>query len=190
MIKYKNSSFKVRNNKEVKLTKGDPVIEEFFICGNNMKTVFDGSLDQLYRGDSNVYYFVYPHEKRASHIRADSLYGDKNDRFIKIDSILYKGIWYNAIRNVSQKGSMTYYYKKNIAIDPQAFKNCKFLEWAHFFKQTNGGIRLIAIEKNKRVYHVSEAIEITRMELTLSDFTIPSDFKIDKPNYVKIPLSE
>lgn len=186
VIKYKYIYLKGKNGKDITHKTKEVKTEEFYICGSRFKTYFDGKLSEIMIADS-LTYFLVKSDSTVSYIKADSAYGDRKPAYGKIiDEIVYKGKIYKTLEERDKKELTTYYFNDSIKINPELFKEVELYYWNKYFEATNGSLRLVGINKQRRIICISEAVEIVNMKPGEIDFTFPTGYEIEFSNYFKV----
>lgn len=186
VIRYSYTYYKGKSNKDITAKVKDIKTEDFFICGNKIKTYFDGKLKDILITDSLTYFLVWA-DSSVGYVKADSAYGERISNYGKIVSgITYKDKVYKSIEVISKNQKMTYYFNDDVKIDPELFSDVELHHWNKYFAATNGSLRLVGISKKGRRTIVSEATEVKRMNLHDSDFLFPAGFKFEQWNYFKV----
>lgn len=181
-IKYQYRYFLTKNNKEITSEVNEVKTEDFYVCGDKFKICFDGTLKDIFIGDSLVYMFVYS-DSTIGYIKADKAYGEKVPKYINRKT----GVIYNdKIFNTIDSDGITYYFDENVKVNPLTFEKLEFYHWNKFFNATNGGIRLVSISKSKKMTTISEPIEINRIELVDDDFQPPPGYEIKPFTSMKV----
>jgi hypothetical protein len=184
-IKYRYTYFKTKNNKDVTARSKEVKTEDFYICGNKFKVYFDGKLNDMYIGDSVVYFHIYTDSIR--YVKADSTYGQDAPKYYnRNESAMYEDKSYKSIEVNSNDQHLTYYYNGDIRIDPSKFERLALYHWNSFFIATNGGLRLVSVDKGKKLTSICEAIEINRIDLSDKDFALPSGIEIKPFDFFKV----
>lgn len=173
-IKYKYTYFNAKTNEDITAKKKKEVrTEDFYICGNKFKVIIDGEFNDMYIGDSTTYFFFA--RETIGYIDAGKSYGEKIPNFSKIrDSVEYKGKMYKTV----DLDNITYYYNDGIRIDPASFEGLELYHWNKFFRTTNGGLRLVSINRTKKMTIVCEAVEIIWEELSDTVFAPLAGYEI------------
>jgi hypothetical protein len=173
-IKYKYTYYNAKTNKDITDKKMKEVkTEDYYICGNKFKVIINGEFNDMYIGDSTTYFLLT--RGTIGYINAGKSYGEKIPSYSKIkDNIEYKGKMYKTV----DLDNITYYYNDSIRIDPASFESLELYHWNKFFKTTNGGLRLVSINRTKKMTILCEAIEIIWKELSDKDFTPPTGYEI------------
>jgi hypothetical protein len=137
----------------------------------------DGALQDIFIGDSLTYFMMSQRLGYIGYIRADSSHGQTPPTYSEIvKNVYYNDKLYNTVDDEDTK----YYVNNEIKIDTLDFEKLEVYHWNKFFSATNGGIRLVGINRTKKIITVSEAIEINRIELSEKDFIPPVDYEIKK----------
>lgn len=177
-IKYRYTYYQTKGNKDITSKVDDFKTEDFYICGNKFKVLFDGDLKDIYIGDSLTYFQVGP-DSTIRYVKADSTYGQLEPSYTNSKtSVVYKGKRYSTIESNDDFEKTTYYFNDEVKVDTVLFKNLKLYHWNTFFKNTNGGLRLIIINVNKDVTAIGEAVEINRISIPDENFAPPKGFSV------------
>ncbi len=177
-IKYRYTYYNTNDKKEITTTVDDFKTEDFYICKNRFKVLFDGDLKDIYIGDSLTFFQVGP-DSTIRYIRADSAYGQLDPVFTNPrKNVVYKGKQYNTIESNDDFERTTYYFNDEVIVDPTLFRHLELYHWNTFFKNTNGSLRLIIINVNKDITAIGEAVEINSISMPDDDFAPPKGYKI------------
>ncbi len=177
-IKYRYTYYQPKNNKDITAAVDDFKTEDFYICGNNFKVYFDGVLKDIFIGDSLTYFHVRA-DSTIGYLKADSAYGQPVPEYIRHkDRVTYKGNQYQVVESNEDGDKTRYYFKDEIRIDAQLFRELSLYHWNTFFNATGGGLRLVFIDVTKDLKTVAEAVQIEQLQLSDQDFELPKGYKI------------
>ena len=180
-IKYRYTYLLAKNNKNVTEKTKKTKIEDFYICGNKFKVLFDGKLGDIFIGDSLMYYIV--DKEKIGYVKADSSYGQQSPEYKNLKTnVTYNNKVYNTI----ELDEVTYYFSDEVKIDPATFEQLKLFYWNKFFNATNGGICLVSISRSKKLITISEAIEIDKIEIPEKEFIPPKQYELRHYGYFKV----
>jgi hypothetical protein len=185
-IKYRYRYYQTTGNKEITANVDDFKTEDFYICGNKFKVFFDGDLKDIYIGDS-LTYFQFGPDSTVISVKADRTYGQVDPSFSNPRSdVFYNAKRYNTIESNDEFENTTYYFNNEIKVDTLLYRDLKLYHWNTFFKNTNGGLRLITISIGKDITTVGEAVEINRTQIPDIEFAPPKGFKVQTSQLFEI----
>ena len=177
-IKYRYTYYQTKDKKDVTSKVDDFKTEDFYICGNNFKVMFDGELKDIYIGDSVTYFQVGP-DSTIRYVKADSTYGQVDPSFTNPKTnVAYKEKRYSSMESNDDFEHTTYYFTDEVKVDTALYRDLKLYHWNTFFKNTNGGLRQIIINVNKDITAIGEAVEVNRVSIPDRDFAPPKGYKI------------
>ena len=186
VIRYTHTYYKGKSMYDITARVNDVKTEDFYICGNKIKIYFDGKLKEIFITDSLTYFMVRP-DSVIGYIKADSAYGERLPEYGKItNGIIFKGKIYKSIEENSNNQFTTYYFNDDIKINPELFSAIELYHWNKYFAVTNGSLRLVSINKRRRLISISEATEVKRLNLEGIDFQLPAGYKIESWNYFRV----
>jgi hypothetical protein len=172
-IKYRYTYLLAKNNKDITAKKKGTKTEDFYICGNNFKVLFDGKLEDIFIGDSLTYFLVSRSD--IGYLKADSSYGQSLPSYKNLKTnVSYKEKVYSTVENQET----TYYFNNEVKINPLTFEKLKLFHWNKFFDATNGGLCLVSISRKKNLITVAEAVEVDVVDLSEKDFIPPAQYEI------------
>lgn len=155
--------------------------QDYFIKGNNYKSVFNGSYIklQLYRGDENKSYALLT--------KSDSLYWDdygKNKDVaityeIKKNADTVMGIICDVITIKSAKSKASYAYNSKIGVDPKLFVQHAEGNWYYLISKTKA-LPLKTVFDTEQFTLTSVATAIKPDKLKSELFDLPDKNKIAK----------
>jgi len=177
-IKYRYTYYQTKGKKDITSKVDDFKTEDFYICGNKFKVLFDGDLKDIYIGDS-LTYFQFGADSTVIYVKADSTYGQLDPSYTnRKANVVYKGKPYSTIESNDDFEKTTYYFNDEIKVDTVLYRDLKLYHWNTFFKNTNGGLRLIIINANEDITAIGEAVEINRTPIPDTEFVVPRGFKV------------
>lgn len=184
-IKYRYIYLRAKTGKDITKKTRDVKTEDFYICGKNFKTYYDGKLESIYFGDS-LTYFQSATDKVMGYVKADSAYGQDVPLYTNFKDNSYKGKEYRSMENGPVGDKITYYFSDRVKIDPAVFSDMQLYHWNTFFNASQGAIRLISIYEGEEITIISEVSKIEDLNLTPKDFEVPADYKFQP--YVSINI--
>lgn len=184
-IRYSNSyQSKLANLKSEQLNAMMGTKQAYVIKGNNYKSVFNGTFTklQMYRGSENKNYTLTG--------KSDTLYWE--DYSVNKDEALSYEIKraYDTILGIScdlitvkANNSLThYFFNANYSVDSELFKKHNYGNWYYIISKTKA-LPLKTIYETDQFIMISEAIEITLMELNDNVFEVQNKDKVAKANW-------
>lgn len=147
--------------------------QHYFINGRDY-VAFDeaGTLQQLYHSKDNKYYFVVDGELKV--ISADLAYPAIPSIETSAEKIKVLAYACNAVVFLSESKKTTYYFSKDISINPEIFKAHRFGNWATYLKQSNGGLALKIVTEHSGYTQIIEAIKVEKKKIAQKRFEIKS----------------
>jgi hypothetical protein len=175
-IIYKNSFVsKIPQLTDAQLTKLMGDRQEYYIMNSGYKSIVNGSYSQMqvFNPELNRIY----HKLSSS----DTLYwidaGKENDPVVSHsveknkENIL--GYACDVLTIKTQDGMMTYYFSEKLKIDPELFKDHRYMNYGFIVSLTKA-LPLKVITENKQFRMVSVATEVIPQKLKESFFEIPA----------------
>jgi len=138
--------------------------QHYFIDSSNYVALNENEeLIQLYNSATNTYYFVI--EGQIKSLSASFQYpkntviekSEVSDTIIDFDC--------NAVVFTSEMSETTYFTNDSIFVEPLAFTEHIFGNWALFLKETEGALPLKFITKSNGIIQIATAQIVKRMEI-------------------------
>jgi hypothetical protein len=147
--------------------------QHYYINSSNYKANDqNGDLKQLYNSSDNTYYYTDPYTKEILNVDASFNMSEIISITEMEDTETILGRVCNKLVITTKTNETTYFYSKEIAVDPSNFSKHQFGDWSTYLEASNGALPLKYIVKNNNYTWSSTAVEITPMELTDEDFQL------------------
>jgi len=149
-------------------------LEQHYFINDQDYVAFDkaGTLEQLYNSKDNKYYFVEDGDIKM--ISADLAYppAPKIEASNEKSNVLDYEC--NAIIFLSDTQKTTYYFSKDISVNPKKFEAHRFGNWATYLNQANGGLALKIVTEHATYTQIMEAVKIEKKVMAQKEFDIKS----------------
>ena len=154
----------------------------YFINNSNYKAYNENNkLLYLYNSGTNTYYSVIGQDNTAQKVNAQT--GDSKSH-IKVRRLPQKemiaGYECSAVELKTGNNSTIYYYNSAVSIDKTNYAKHNYGDWNKCLDATNGALplKMVYTDKNENVIWTAVAKQISKVQLTQSDYELPAGIKV------------
>lgn len=150
----------------------------YFINDSNYKAYDENNrLLYLYNSSSNTYYSVDRQNNVAKKINAGQITSNKIKFKNLSDNETICGYECSSVELKTDKGTYIFYFTSLIQVDKNNYSKHYFGEWNSCLNATNGAVPLKVVFTDKKTGYIwtSIAKEVSKLNLTTSDFILPED---------------
>ena len=153
----------------------------YFINDSNYKAYNENNkLLYLYNSTINTYYSVDRKTNTAEKINAETVTAKKIKSKVLQDKETICGYECTSVEVKTETGTTVYYFTPLITIDKTKYSKHNYGEWNSCLDATNGAVPLKIVYTDKKVGYIWTAVakEVSKLDLTQSDFVFPTDINV------------